>query len=346
MAHPGDSQRMVGGRVAAPFDVVRAAHAELVVTDLARSREFYVDRLGFVVTEETPDALYLRGYEDRHHHCLVVREGAEAVVDHLAFLVASEEDLDRAAAFYAARGCPMQRLEGGLEPGQGRAVRVQDPLGFPIEFYATMEREPRLTQSFHLHHGGRIQRIDHLNLHVPDVQAAFDYYYGELGFRCSEYIEGDPPGDATLYAAWLFRKPNVHDVALTAGAGPRLHHVAFWTVDSLAITQLCDQLGGARAHHTIERGPGRHGVGNAFYLYLRDPDGHRIELFTADYWTGDPDLVPIRWSVEDDQRRSFWGHTVPERWYRESSLVADLDGRPVPVVDPAAQEHSVEILPS
>jgi hypothetical protein len=29
---------MVRGRIATPFDVIRAAHAELLVTDLARSR--------------------------------------------------------------------------------------------------------------------------------------------------------------------------------------------------------------------------------------------------------------------------------------------------------------------
>ena len=43
----------------------------------------------------------------------------------------------------------------------------------------------------------------------------------------------------------------------------------------------------------IERGPGRHGVSNAFFVYLRDPDGHRIELYACDYYTGDPDLKPL-----------------------------------------------------
>ena len=43
----------------------------------------------------------------------------------------------------------------------------------------------------------------------------------------------------------------------------------------------------------MERGPGRHGISNAFFLYIRDPDGHRIELFTSDYLTVDPDLEPI-----------------------------------------------------
>ena len=59
--------------------------------------------------------------------------------------------------------------------------------------------------------------------------------------------------------------------------------------------------------HAIERGPGRHGVSNAFFVYLRDPDGHRIELYACDYYTGDPDHKPLRWSVSDPRCRSFWG---------------------------------------
>jgi catechol 2,3-dioxygenase len=343
MARPGDPQPMVGGRIAAPFDVIRAAHAELLVTDLERSREFYVGQLGLVVTEESNEAIYLRGYEDRHHHCLVLRRASVPAVAHLAFLVASDQDLDRAGAYYRALGCPVQWVGEGAEPGQGRAIRVQDPLGFPLEFFSRMAKVECLLRRYDLHRAARIQRIDHFNLHVPDVQAAFDLWF-DLGFRCTEYIGGDAP-DQTLYAAWLHRKPSVHDVALTAGAGPRVHHVAFWQTDTDAIIALCDQLGGSRWHWTIERGPGRHGVSNAFYLYLRDPDGHRIELYTADYWTGDPDLEPIRWSVADNQRRSFWGHPVPESWYRKSSLVVGLDGHPVVVVEPPAVESHREVVP-
>lgn len=342
MAWPGDPQTWVGGRVSAPVDVIRAAHAELHVTDLGRARAFYVDQLGFVVSEELPDAIYLRGYEDRHHHCLALRRAARPAVGHLAFLVASDEELYRAEAFYRELGCPVRRVEEDEEPGQGRALRARDPLGFPVEYFSHMERRVSLLQRYDLHRGSRVQRLDHFNIHVPDVQAAFDHYYERLGFRCSEYISGD---DGTLFAAWLFRKPTVHDVGLTGGTGPRLHHLGFWTGEPGAIHQLCDALGGSGWHHAIERGPGRHGVSNAFYLYLRDPDGHRIELYTADYWTGDPDLEPKRWSAADDQRRSFWGHAVPEAWYRESSLVLDLEGVPLPLTDPPEMEESTPVLP-
>ena len=59
-----------------PPDVVRAAYAELVVTDLERSEGFYVELLGLVVSARTDDAVYLRGWEDRLHHSLVLRRGA------------------------------------------------------------------------------------------------------------------------------------------------------------------------------------------------------------------------------------------------------------------------------
>ena len=44
-----------------PFNVVRSSHVELGVRDLVRSRAFYVDCLGLLVSDETDDALYLRG---------------------------------------------------------------------------------------------------------------------------------------------------------------------------------------------------------------------------------------------------------------------------------------------
>jgi hypothetical protein len=83
----------------------------------------------------------------------------------------------------------------------------------------------------------------------------------------------------------------------------------------------------------IERGPGRHGVSNAFYLYLRDPDGHRIEIYTHDYYTGDPDNPVVRWDVHDNQRRDWWGNPVVPSWYAEASTVLDLDGRPRPLTE-------------
>jgi 3,4-dihydroxyphenylacetate 2,3-dioxygenase len=322
-------------RVEPPFDIVRTSHVELVVTDLGATREFYVGVLGLVPTAETGDALYLRGLEERLHHSLVLRQGPEPLVDHVAFRVGRPEDLGEIARTYEALGCPTHTVED-VELGQGPALRVHDPLGFPLEFFYEMEHAECLLQRFDAYRGARITRADHVNFYVPDAQQGYDYYRA-LGFRCSEYIATDP--DDRLVAVWLYRKPTVHDVALTTGRGPRLHHFAFTTSESGSITALCDILAGARREDVIERGPGRHGVSNAFFVYLRDPDGHRIELYTGDYYTGDPDHEPIRWSVSDPRRRTFWGHHVPDSWYEEGTAVRGPDGRTVELTEPVLDER-------
>jgi 3,4-dihydroxyphenylacetate 2,3-dioxygenase len=319
-----------------PFDILRAAHAELLVTDLEAARRFYVDLLGLVVTEAAPDVLHLRGWEERLHHSLTLRAAPAAGVDHIAFRVRAPADLDLLAEALARRGLAPVWHHG--EPGQGPGLRVLDPAGFPLEFFHEMTATESLMQRFDRQRGAPVQRFDHVNLHVPDVAAAAAFWL-DLGFRCSEYISTDGPGER-LTGAWLLRKPTVHDVGLTAGRGPRLHHLGLWVSDTNGVLRACDQLAAAGHAAGIERGPGRHGVSNAFFVYLRDPDGHRIELYTSDYYTGDPDLKPLRWSVNDARCRSFWGTRAPDCWYEESSTVLDLDGAPVPTADSAVDERT------
>jgi catechol 2,3-dioxygenase len=313
---------------ATPPDVLRCAYAELVVTDLAASRAFYVDVLGLVVTHEDSSALYLRAFEEYLHHSLVLRQGSTPALAVLAYRVRSPLDLGLAEAYYRALGVRVERRPAGATRGIGEAVRVIDPLGFPVEFFHEAEHVERFTQRYDVHGAGALSRLDHFNLDTPDVPAARKYYEG-LGFRVSEDIQDD---EGTVYAAWMFRKPTVHDVALTGGDGPRLHHIAFASHERHQILHICDHLGALRKPGMIERGPGRHGVSNAFYLYVRDPDGHRIEIYTHDYYTGDPDNPVITWDVHDNQRRDWWGNPVVPSWYTDASVVLDLDGAVQPVV--------------
>lgn len=332
-------QELISPPTRPPFDILRAAHAELVVTDLDASADFYERLLGMIVTERTGDAVYLRGWEEFHHHSLVLRTGSRAAVDHVALRVAEEADLDRLHELFGERGCAPRWHDS--EAGQGRALRVQDPLGFPLEFFHEMALVERHTQRFDVQRGAPILRFDHLNLHVSEPERAFAFWQ-ELGFRCTEYISTDG-ADERIAGAWLRRKPTVHDVALTTGRGPRLHHLGLWVADAAGVLRTCDQLAAAGHAAAIERGPGRHGVSNAFFVYLRDPDGHRIELYTCDYYTGDPDLPPLRWSASDPTCRSFWGTRAPDSWYEESSLVLGLDGAPVETV-PADVDERTEIM--
>src|SRR5574344_665334 len=95
-------------------DILRCAYMEIVVTDLAESRRFYVDTLGLVVTEEDENTIYLRTYEEFIHHNLVLRKGPVAAVAAFSYRVRTPEDLDRAVEFYTELGCDVRREAGGF----------------------------------------------------------------------------------------------------------------------------------------------------------------------------------------------------------------------------------------
>ena len=320
-ARPGaSSSLLVPANAAPPFDIVRIAHVELGVSDLERSRAFYEEGLGFVVTAVEPDAVYLRGLEERSHHSLVLRRGAAGECLRLGFRVRSEAHLDAAHSYFTGRGLEAAWVS---TPGQGRSLHVTDPFGHPLALYASQEVVERRLQQYGEYYSAAVQRIDHINLFAADLQATHAFLAGELGFRTSEYTHTEE-AEPRLWAVWMQRKGNVHDVALTNGVGPRLHHVGFWVRGELDIIRACDVLATTGWRSALERGPGRHGISNAFFLYLRDPDGHRIELFTGDYLTCDPDFEPIGWRLDDPQRQTLWGHPAPRSWFEEGSQFAGL----------------------
>jgi catechol 2,3-dioxygenase len=297
-----------------PFNIVRLSHVEYRVTDLDAARAFYVDTLGLQVTGEADGTLYLRAMEERGHHCIALRLAAEPGVGSLAFKLYDEPDLDKAAAFFRGKGLPVDWVE---RPHQGRTLATRDPWGIPLEFYVTMERLAPIHQKYALYKGVKPLRIDHFNMFSADVDASVAFY-NEMGFRTTEYTEDAETG--RLWAAWMHRKGGVHDVAFTNGLGPRLHHTAFWVPTPLNIIDLLDLMSTTGWVGHIERGPGRHGISNAFFLYVRDPDGHRIEVYCSDYQTVDPDLEPIKWDLTDPQRQTLWGAPAPRSWFEEGSL--------------------------
>jgi len=303
-----------------PFNVVRASHVEFGVLDLEKSRAFYVDCLGYLVTAQDKQSLYLRAVEERNHHSIVLTRADSPCAHAIGFKLASEEDLDRAAFYFARKGLLTSFPE---VPYQGRTLRTVDAVGMPIDFYARMDEADCMIRKYAEYRGARIQRIDHINCFTPDVQASYDFYT-DIGFRLTEYTETDDDADPRLWAVWMHRKGNVHDLAFTNGAGPRLHHVGVWTAGALDILHICDVMASSGFLANMERGPGRHGISNAFFLYVRDPDGHRVELFTSDYLTVDPDLKPLRWSLTDPQRQTLWGHPAPKSWFEEGSRFVDV----------------------
>jgi catechol 2,3-dioxygenase len=100
---------------------------------------------------------------------------------------------------------------------------------------------------------------------------------------------------------------------------------------------VCDLATTMGFADNIEFGPGRHGPGHALFVYLRDPDGHRIELFNTHYQCMDIDDEPVRWDSSYLTRRN-WQLPARERWFIEASRFAGIEPK-----DPARKGNPMTL---
>src|SRR5215813_4099208 len=300
-----------------PFDITRSSHVVLTVKDLKASRLFYSEVIGLIVTGQDGDTLYLRGIEEACHHSLVLRQAdSDPAALRVGMRVLRDRDLEHLKVFFESKGCPVQWAE---LPHQGRTLQATDVVGTPLEFCATMSVVPRALTKFHLHRGAAA-RIDHFQILVPDVGKACEFYMS-AGFWLSEYIM---PGSGELAGVFLQRKGNPHDIVFFREAGPRLHHAAFTSPETHNILHACDVAGTLGFGSSVERGPGRHGPGHAMYVYFRDPDGHRIELFNTHYQAMDIEVAPVRWDPANGRLMTPWGLPAQKKWFTQATPFAGV----------------------
>lgn len=315
------------------FRVTRASHVILTVRDLEASQAFYCGVVGLIVSDADRNTLYLRGIEETAHHSLVLRRSSEPPrCERIGLRVLTCTDLDRAAAALKVLGLSPRFVE---QPHQGLTIHVSDPAGLPLELCATMEQKPRMLADLRHHTGAAALRIDHFQCAVPDVKAEQEFYAG-IGFRVSDYIQDDASG--TLIAAFMYRKSNPHDLVLMRRGGPVFHHFGYIVADAAHIFRGCDMAGHLGFGEQVERGPGRHGLGHALYVYMRDPDGHRVELLLPPIQLIDSEEPPVRWSASNGFAAMAWGLPAPRRWFQETTAFEGVTGALPPADTPMALE--------
>jgi len=295
----------------------RISHVAITSTDLEKARYFYVELLGFVETERAPDALYLRGVEEGQHHSLVIRRGNKPSLSYIGFKLETPKDLDKLVDLFNNLGIKYTKFK---ESGIKDAIFAVDPSGLPLVFYYDMEYVGDLRLKFHLHRGIPPVRLAHVNVVVKDLSVATKFYVDVLRFMETEYFLNER---GEKFVTWLTMQGNSHELAITqALSGPALHHFSYYVHESRDVYKAADILASAGLWDSIERGPGRHGATQGFYIYLRDFDKTRIEFFTGDYVILDPEKwKPIGWTHEQARYRAdFWGRPTPDSW-RESTPV-------------------------
>jgi catechol 2,3-dioxygenase len=300
-----------------PAEVLRLAHVELGVDDLEAAQRFYVELLGFVEHARDDTTLHLRGAEEFDAWSLKLSLGQPGLI-HSGFRVARPVDLDALESIHRGLGLPTERVPGGVEIAQGEALRTLTPDGHRVEFFHEFDEiDPYLGGKLilpmrrRMARGALPARIDHVSMRVPDMRAALGYWVDQLSFGVSEmWIDDD---GSVPRVAWVRRSPRSHDVALGRHPEAAFHHFAFAVSDPATLLRAADLLGDAHLQDRLEWGPSRHGATNAFALYVRDPAGNRLELYTGDY-TRDLDRPPLIWRAAGYSRQghSWWGNPPPE----------------------------------
>jgi len=195
----------------APFSIdpnTNIASTHLTVADLARSKRFYTDVLGFRPLDRTGDTLTLTA--DGATPLLSVTElpgappkPARATgLYHFAILTPSRLDLARSLRRLAEMRYP---LSGASDHLVSEALYLDDPDGNGIEIYRDRPRAewPRPGGQIQMATDpldidgllGELERDDrpwdglapattigHMHLHVADLKAAEAFYHGVLGF--------------------------------------------------------------------------------------------------------------------------------------------------------------------
>lgn len=310
--------------------ILRLGQVELFVTDLERSKNFYVDVLGFIEVARSKGSLYLRAVEEFDRYTLVLTEQPQAALGSFSLRVSSPDFLEELQKRHEAAGIRTEYVTETSHPGKGPVLKVAEPDGMPVEFYHEMEQlevgheeegvEALPMRYSHLHRGIPPLCIDHMNMRVPNVDKALEYWRDILGLSVSEYVQDGNE----KFAAWTRAKTSTHDVALVKQERTSLHHFAYIVDGVASVVKAADLLADAGYRESIEYGPGRHGVSNAFFLYVRDPDGHRLEIYAGDY-KRDQDLKPICWTKAqfDQKGRLWWGPQVPQRFFETTPVNPD-----------------------
>lgn len=291
--------------------------------DLEKSLWFFRDLLGMEVTAQTADVAYLRGYQEHIHHSLTLTRQAVSAINTLSFRVNRREDVELFHDRILKGETEVQELAAGSEAGRGEAIRFLIPGSqHPVELYYDIEKtEGDPEQSSLLlgnstrRRGLGVQRLDHLNVSTSPstIGQAERWLREELGMKRREYAALSDDSD-DLWVSWLSVNSRLHDIAIGANEADgdgRFHHVAFHLANFHDLLTAADVLRDNGVQ--IDAGPGIHGVGQAMYLYVRDPgSGHRIELYSGGMTYFEPDWDAKRWGPNDMGPGMTWVGDIPD----------------------------------
>lgn len=110
----------------------RLAHINFNSVDTDADARFFVDALGFGLTDRSRMMAFVRTNDD--HHSVVIADAAVNTLNHVAFQLSGWEDVMRASGRMIDAGFPIAWGPGRHGPGNNVFAYFIDPFGFVIEY--------------------------------------------------------------------------------------------------------------------------------------------------------------------------------------------------------------------
>ena len=265
------------------------SHLGLRVRDVDAAIELAVEVMGMRPTAEAGEWVGVTCGDA--HHSLRYAPGPSNAVDHIGLAANGPAALAEIHSRLLRAGSPILSEEP-VGVGFAEAISFRGPEGFVYEVGTQMaggERTPAAA-------GVRPTHFGHVNLHVPDVAAAVDFFCDVLDFRVSEVIEER--------GVFLRCNSEHHALAFLGGRGTLHHHA--WAVpgvrDLARLGDLLDERGS-----TLIWGPLRHGAGDNVAVYFEDSAGAVVEVYAEmEHILDEAGFTPRTWSNDDDHWWSRW----------------------------------------
>jgi catechol 2,3-dioxygenase len=312
--------------------IAHLAHVEILTPRPEESLGFYRDVLGLEETTRAGQSVYLRGWGEWSHHSLKLTEAPQPALGHVGWRTWSPEDLETAITRLEAIGAGEGWLEESV--GHGRAYRFRSPGGHLHEVFwenemysppAGMESPFPDRPQRYAPRGVAPRQIDHVTVMSTDPKGDAEWFRDTLGSTFTEYTMLDEESDLVVFAMSTNNEKS-HDLGMILDQSDvpgRLHHFAWWVDSREDLLRAADIL--INAGTPIEFGPGRHGMGEQDYLYVREPGGARVEINTGGYRLYVPDWETKRWVPSQGSNVFYRNVAMPHSMMEASPPVVAAD---------------------
>lgn len=300
--------------------VMRIGHASLKVMDMAAAIQHYENVLGLKVMMQDKDGnVYLKCWDEWDRYSLILTPSETAGLNHVAFKVRADSDLDTLAKRIEDYGIKTKMLPEGTLPSTGRMLQFQMPSGHDMRLYAFKEYVGTAVGTVNPDpwpdglKGAGAHWLDHVLLMcelnpetgVNKVAENTKFFQECLEFYLVEQVMVGPEG-AIQAATWLTRTNTPHDIAFVGGPRSGLHHVSFYLDEWNDVLKAADVM--AKNKVKIDVAPTRHGITRGATIYFFDPSGNRNETFAGLGFLAQPDRPVTTWT-EDKLWTGIFYHT-------------------------------------